>query len=209
MNKQSLLLHNKKVIDHLKKVDPILYQLIKTSDEIGKIDDRGEGNYFVDLVESIINQQLSGKVAKVIFTRFEKLFPHNLITSDEILKLKDEDIRKVGISYGKISYIKDLADKVKNKEVDLFKLKKLTDDEIIMELIKIKGIGRWTAEMFLIFTLGREDVFSFGDLGLRTAVKKTYGLEEVNQKTAGDLVKSWSPYKSYASRILWKSLNNS
>lgn len=217
---------NKKVMIYFKQIDPILYQLILDIGEMEEISDRGQDYYFIDLVESIINQQLSGKVAKVIFTRFQGLFSpeknlrfhslewkegsflKNLITPEGILKLKDDEIRKVGISYGKISYIKDLAIKVGNKEVDLSKLKDLTDTEIIDKLIKIKGIGKWTAEMFLIFSLARDNVFSFGDLGLRTAVKRIYKLKEVNEKTAGELVESWSPYKSYASRILWKSLNN-
>ena len=97
---------------------------------------------------------------------------------------------------------------MKNGEIDLKSLTNLEDAEVITELIKVKGIGKWTAEMFLIFTLKREDVFSHGDLGLNNAIKTLYKLEKYTQETVEQIVSKWSPYKSYASKILWKSLNN-
>lgn len=195
-----------KALKHFKKTDPILYNvassvslqvLIKSSDP------------FVDLIESIISQQLSGKAADTIFKRFVDLFPNKKITAKKILDIPDEKIRAAGISYSKISYIKGIAKEVVDRNLDFKKLDSLTDEEIIKELIKIKGIGVWTAEMYLIFTLGRPDIFSTGDLGLQNAIIKHYKIEEKPTKEKLlEISSKWSPYRSIASRILWKSLDN-
>ncbi len=195
-----------KALTHFKKVDPVLYEIaIKVKlENYPKPED-----YFIDLVDSIISQQLSGKAAATIFGRFKKLFKNEKITPEELIKLNDQTIRTAGISFSKIKYIKGIAEAVKNKDIDLKKLDNLTDEEVIGELIKLKGIGNWTAEMFLMFTLGRPDVFSTGDLGLQNAIIKHYKLK--NKPTKDELLRiseKWSPHRTIASRILWKSLES-
>lgn len=191
-------------LKHFKKVDPVLYKIalkIKL-EEHPKPDD-----YFVDLVDSIISQQLSGKAATTIFGRFKKLFPGEKITPENLVKLDTEKIRGAGISYSKISYIKGVANEIINNKLDLKSLDKLTDEEVINELVKLKGIGKWTAEMFLMFTLGRADVFSAGDLGLQNAMIKIYKLEgNLDKNKLLQISEKWSPHRTFASRILWRSL---
>ena len=162
----------------------------------------------MNLCRSIINQQISNKAGAAIFLRFKNLFNQNKVTPNNYLKLKAEKVREAGLSQTKLSYIKDLAEKFIKKEVDVYKLKNLSSEEIIFELTKVKGIGVWTAEMFLMNSLGREDIFSYGDLGLKNAIKKLYKIENITREQIEQIVNKWSPYKSYASKILWKSLNN-
>lgn len=197
-----------KVLRHFKKSDPKLYAVMVAVGELQTLPRRETKDYFVSLVDSIIGQQLSGKVADVIFARFKNLFKGGKITPQAVLKLNDEKIRGIGVSYSKIKCIKDLAQKVKDRQIRLEKLERLPDEEVVIELVKVKGIGRWTAEMFLMFTLKREDVFSHGDLGLNNAIKKIYKLPDYSQARVEKLVCKWSPYKSYASRTLWRSLDN-
>ncbi len=193
-----------KALEHFKKVDPVLFEAAKniSLDERNKSED-----LFIDLVESIISQQLSIKASDTIFGRFKKLFPKEKITPEKILKISDERIRECGISFSKIKYIKGIATAVIEKQIALENLDKLENEEIINELVKLKGIGRWTAEMFLMFSLGRTDVFSPGDLGLQNAIIKLYKLKR--KPTANELIKissKWSPHRTIASRILWRSL---
>lgn len=193
-----------KALKHFKNADPILYEVaIKvTLPQHTKSED-----YFIDLVESIVSQQLSIKASDTIFGRFKKLFPKEKITPKQILKLDDKKIRECGISYSKIKYIKGIAKAVVNKDIELEKLDELSNEEVIIEMVKLKGIGVWTAEMFLMFTLGRPDVFSTGDLGLQNAIIKLYGLK--NKPSKEELLKisdKWAPYRTTASRVLWRSL---
>ena len=195
---------DKKIKNHLKQKDPILYSWIL---KIELEEHKPSEDLFTALCEDIISQQLSGKAADTIFGRFIKLFPRQKVIPQALLRLSDEKIRSCGTSWAKIKSLKDLAHKVSSKELDLDHLKNLSDDKIIHELIKVKGIGPWTAEMFLMFSLGREDVFSHGDLGLRNGIKKVYGFKkDPTKKQIDTIVKKWSPYRTYASRILWKSL---
>lgn len=194
-----------KAIKHFKKVDSVLYELaLKIKLEEHKKPD----DYFVDLVESIISQQLSIKAADTIFGRFKKLFKKERINPKELLKLEDQKIRDAGISFSKIKYIKGIAKAVLNKQIDLKNLDKLSDEEVIGELVKLKGIGQWTAEMFLMFTLGRTDIFSAGDLGLQNAMIKIYNLDKPTKNQLIEISSKWSPHRTIASRILWKSLEN-
>jgi DNA-3-methyladenine glycosylase II len=153
---------------HLEK-DPVLKILIEKYNPPEFI---RNDNLFLDVIETIINQQLSSKAADTIFKRFKALFEEKEIHAKNVLKISDEIFRTVGISYAKIKYIKGFAEIVEKKEIDLHSLHKASDEEIIAELIKIKGIGKWSAEMMLMFSFGRPDVFSTGDLGLCTAVAK-------------------------------------
>ncbi len=202
---------NQKIVNHFKKVDPILYKALgKVLKAHGKFNNGIvlPENYFEVLCESIVGQQLSVKAGDTIFGRFKKLFKDGVVTPKAILKIKPEKIRECGLSNAKVTYVQDLAKKISGGEVELEKLNELSDEEVIVELTKIKGIGRWTAEMFLMFSLGREDVFSHGDLGLRNAIKKLYSLEDPTVKQVEEIVVKWSPFRTYASRVLWRSLDN-
>ncbi len=163
---------------------------------------------FSDIVSSIVGQQLSTKAADTIWNRFKLLFGRKKITPKHVLQLTDEEIRGVGVSYSKVKYIKGLAQMITDREVDLELLPTLSDKEVIDTLTKVKGIGPWTAEMILMFSLGREDVFSYGDLGLRSAIAKLYGIDRDDIASMQLIVEKWSPYRTYASRYLWKSLDN-
>lgn len=196
------MVDQKKIKRHFKKVDPVIHKVMEPID-FGQWWDRPKRDYFVALCEDIVGQQLSGKAADSIWARFEKLFSKKQVTPDKLLKLTDEQIRNIGTSWAKVKYLKDLAGKVKAKAIHLESLEKLADSEVVVELTKIKGIGPWTAEMFLIFTLKREDIFSFGDLGLNKAIKKLYG-----KRKPESIIKRWSPYRSFGSLTLWYSLDN-
>lgn len=196
---------NKKVRDHFKQNDPVLYELIDKIEQfefLTKTD-----NYFEHLCDHIASQQLSVAAGNTIFNRFRSLFPNGEITPEFTLTISDETLRACGFSRPKVMYIKDLARKVVEKEVDLLNLSKMTDEEVILELVKIKGIGKWTAEMFLMSALAREDIFSFGDLGIRKAMQGLYGLsDKFSEEEAIKIAEKWSPYKTYACKILWRSL---
>lgn len=193
-----------KALRHLRK-DLILRKIIKEY-QLQELD--RESDLFQDLIESIINQQLSGKAAATIFNRFKILFGNKFPAPAQILKMPDEKIRACGISYPKIKYIKGLCQAIVDKNLDIEKIPTLKDEEVIIELTKIKGIGRWTAEMILIFSLKRLDVFSIGDLGLRTAVSRFYKIERENLKEIEKVSLKWSPFRSLAARYLWRSLDN-
>ncbi len=196
----------KNALSHFRIVDPILYSIAQTI----TLDDpsfRSSNRYFVSLCSEIIGQQLSGKVADVLFDRFEKLFPKKNVTPKRVLGISEETLRRTGMSWSKTRFIRDLARQVVDKSVRLESLSTLSDAEVIKELTRVKGIGPWTAEMFLMFSLGREDVFSYGDLGLRNAMKKLYGFKkDPTVRQMERIVNKWKPYRTYAARILWKSL---
>jgi DNA-3-methyladenine glycosylase II len=188
---------NRTISDYFKKNDPILYAALQKIKDTKDLGPRRTKDYFLDLCEAIINQQLSDKAAATIFSRFSKLF-FGKITPSLVLKIPDKKMRAVGTSWSKVAFLKSLATAVVGKTIDLNQLHKLTDEEVVKELTKIKGIGPWTAEMFLMFSLGRPDVFSPGDVGLKRAIGKLYG----NKCDPSH----WSPYRTYACRILWRSL---
>ncbi len=165
-------------------------------------------NLFRSLAYEILGQQLSGKVAKVIYNRFLDLFGGKMPKPEEVLKTSDEKIRSCGCSWAKVKYLKYLAQSIENRSLDLRNLRNLSDEEVHKQLTTVKGIGPWTAEMFLIFTLHRSDVFSVGDLGLRTAVSRLYKVRRNNIKKIEKICQTWKPYRSFASRYLWASLEN-
>lgn len=183
----------KHVVNHLRK-DAVLATVL---DRIPLTKIIPSTDYFSDLCETIVNQQLSEKAGATIWKRFVALFAK--VSPRTVLATPDETIRSSGISRSKISYIKNIARYAQNN--DMQKFKNLQNEEVIVELTKIKGIGQWTAEMFCMFSLGREDVFSQGDAGLQRAIKKLYGEKQMTK-----IIAKWSPYKTYACRILWKSL---
>ena len=185
--------------------DSTLNELVKKYGPPPKRADRSEFLY-EELVESIIGQQLSGKAADTIFKRFLALYKGRFPKPEVLLKTNDEKLRSAGMSYSKAAYIKNIAYAFKNNSLDVTKLKKMTDEEVIRELTKIKGVGNWTAEMILIFTFKREDVFSLGDAGLRRAIKNLYNIDK--EKDILKLAENWKPKRSYACWYLWRSLEN-
>jgi len=189
---------------HLKK-DPRLKPLLSKY----TIEARGVSeDLFRDLLESIIGQQLSVKAAGTIINRFISLFPNSEnIKPQEIMTIDEVLLRSVGISRQKISYLRSLSEFIVADRIILDTLKDMPDEQVMSHLTTVKGIGRWTAEMMLIFSLGREDVFSVGDLGLRTAVSRIYGVDREDKIEIEKISQTWSPYRSLVSLYLWQSLD--
>ena len=168
-------------------------------------------NYYQELVESIVSQQLSVKAAASIMKRFLALFGDEFPSPDRILETSVDELRAVGLSRSKIGYIQDLAAKVIKGSVRFNHLDALSNDEVIAELVAIKGVGIWTVHMFLIFCMGRLDVLPWGDLGIRNGIKKLYQLDTLpDQKTVEEIAtrNHWHPYESVAAWYVWRSLNN-
>lgn len=199
--------HTKRHRDHLIAVDPILASAIANI----KLRSRElRADTFHSLARSIIGQQLSTKAAASIFAKVQLLFKSKTFPNpNEFLKMPAAKLRKAGLSKAKVLYIKNLAKFILKHQKEFAAISKLADEEIIALLTQIKGIGKWTAEMFLIFSLGREDVFSYGDLGLRAAMKTIYKLRKMpSVLRAKQISDKWKPYRSHASMYLWQSLDN-
>jgi len=165
-------------------------------------------DYFQGLVGEIIGQQLSGRVADVIERRLKVLVKGEL-TPNKVLALPDEKLRDCGMAWSKVRAIKDLSERVKNRKLHIRKLKDLPDDEVKSELVAVKGIGPWTADMFLMFTLARPDIFPVEDLGIKKGFEKVTGKKWDKVKSAKFAEKHWKPYRTAASWYLWRSLENS
>ena len=162
-------------------------------------------DYFASLVKSIISQQLSAKAASSIWTKVLKICP--LITPEALYVVGTDALKGVGISSAKLKYLENLTSRVATGELNLNTINTLTDEEVIYSLTQVKGIGRWTAEMFLIFSLGREDIFAFDDVGLQRAVKWLYMLDDVSPDKLKVLSEEWKPYRTAASLYLWEVIN--
>jgi DNA-3-methyladenine glycosylase II len=196
----------RKAILHLKKSDPVMRAII---DRVGAYKIQHREPSFETLVRSIVYQQLSGKVASVILGRLIALLPGGAVTPNAILKLTPARMRKAGLSKQKTAYIRDLARKTNKGHVKFEALADLTDLEVIEHLTQVKGIGVWTAHMFLIFALRRPDVLATGDLGVRIAIQKAYEPAELPlPKQVEDLAAPWRPYSSVAVWYLWRSLDS-
>lgn len=168
-------------------------------------------NYYQELVDSIISQQLSVKAARTIEGRFKDLFGGEFPSPERILEKDIEELRAVGLSRPKARYIQDLAAKIIDGTVSFDTIDELSNDDIIAELTKVKGIGVWTVHMFLIFCMGRLGVLPTDDLGIRNGVKHLYGLEAVPEPREVELLaekNNWHPYESVASWYIWQSLDN-
>ncbi|QOR67942.1 DNA-3-methyladenine glycosylase 2 family protein [Cytobacillus suaedae] len=192
----------KEKVELLSKNDPVLGQFIEI---IGVLELTKRNDHYLSLVNSIIGQQLSVKAAGTIFNRFVELTNHE-ITPEIVLGLSEDQMREIGISRPKISYMKDLSQKVVDKEINLDSLQELGNDEAILALTTVKGIGKWTAEMFLIFSLGRENVLSHLDVGLHRGAKWLYDSED-GKSTLIEKSENWDPYQSLASLYLWEVVN--
>jgi DNA-3-methyladenine glycosylase II len=193
-------------VRYLSKVDPQLGILIRT---IGKYSIKIRANAFQSLVELIIYQQLTGSAANVIYGRFIKYYNNVMPTPREIISTSDIELKsKVGLSSKKVQYLKDLSARVVEQKLDLDLLSTMSDEEVINQLIQVKGIGRWTAETFLIFCLGRPDVLPVTDLGIRKAMHKIYSIPELPKPAEMlAIAQPWRPHRTVATWYLWKSLS--
>jgi len=190
----------------LARRDPVLKRLIAA---IGPCTLRHDADHFALLVRSIISQQISSKAALSIGARLEQTLRGRGVTPAGILALSVESMRAAGLSAAKTSYLRDLAEKVHTKVVPLHLLHQEEDEEVINRLLPVKGIGRWTAQMFLIFSLGRLDVLPVDDLGLRVGVQRQYGLDQQPDKVRlTALAEPWRPYRSIATWYFWRSLGS-
>jgi DNA-3-methyladenine glycosylase II len=191
----------------LLRTDPVLAALIRAHGPCG-LADGIRIDYFSALVRSIIFQQLSTKAASTIHTRLVALLPDG-VTAPGIAALTEEQLRSVGISRQKSLYLRDLSEKVASGALTLEGVEALDDEDVIAALTTVKGIGRWTAEMFLMFRLHRPDVLPVGDLGILTAVQRAYGLRQrPTPERLHKLGEAWKPYRSIACWYLWRSLDN-
>lgn len=194
---------------HLGSSDPVLAKVIEASPPCGI---RAHKNYYQELVDSIIGQQLSVKAARTIKQRFCQLFGGNDFPSPEQILSKDiDELRAAGLSRGKSMYVRDLARHVVDGRVKFDHLDRLSNEEIIKELTDVKGIGEWTAHMFLMFCMGRLNVLPVSDLGIKNGIQKLYGLDHL--PTPDDVKniakqKNWHPYESVAAWYVWQSLDN-
>src|SRR5712691_13365821 len=192
----------RKAVLHLSQSDPVLRAIIK---RVGPYRMEYGDPEFHSLAEAIIYQQLNGKAAVTIFKRFAALAGEP-VTPEGILKLTNEQMRAVGLSEQKSSYLRDLAERTHRGELDFARLPDLPDAEVIKHLTQVKGIGVWTAHMFLIFALRRNDVLPTGDLGVRMAIRKAYELPELPKPAEiEELARLWRPYCSVAAWYLWRS----
>jgi DNA-3-methyladenine glycosylase II len=193
-------------VAHLRRVDPVLGRLI---DRVGRVPPgpRTEGTHFGAIARAIVFQQLSGQAAGTIHRRFEALFGGRSPTAEELLATPDDQLRAVGLSRAKVVYVKDLAQRVVDGVLPVDRLHELEDAPLLDALTGVKGIGRWTAQMFLLFRLGRPNVLPDLDLGIRKAIQHVYGLRRT--PTPQEVLvrgTAWSPYASVAAWYLWRSL---
>lgn len=190
-------------VAHIARADPVMGRLI---DLVGPFVLKAQRNRFRVLVKSIVSQQISTRAAQSIFKRLEEAA--GALTPESLSALGPRALRSAGVSPQKQAYLKDLADHVLRGSVRLDRLGRMPDDDVIAELIQVKGIGRWTAQMFLIFTLSRPDVLPHDDLGVRQAIKRAYRLRDLPDKpTAHRIAEPWRPFATVASWYCWRSLS--
>jgi len=190
---------------HLQKSDPVLKGIIK---RVGPFQCKVNRDRFQSLVHSILSQQISGAAAKTIKSRLNQAVEPAKLTPDSLLQFTTDDLRQIGISRQKAGYLFDLAEKVDSEQVKLSSLARKDDQTVIDELTQVKGIGVWTAQMFLMFSLARLDVFPVDDLGIRNAIQKAYRIDhDLNRQELLEMSQSWRPYATVASWYLWRSLD--
>ena len=197
--------------EYLRSVDHVIKGLI---DERGPIDPetdrRGSRPHaYQALARAIVGQQLSTKAAASIWGRVTELFGDETPSPEQLIEVDGQALRDAGLSWSKVGFLKDLAERVADGRLDLDHLSELSDEDVVATLTEIKGVGRWTAEMFLIFHLGRPDVISTGDLGIRRAAQIAYGLDELPGPTELErIAEPWRPHRTLACLYLWRSLDN-
>jgi len=193
--------------------DPVMADLVKRLGPMSVAERRRRrgqpprDDAYVALVRAVVGQQLSTKAARTIYDRVVALFDDGVPSPEQLLAADEDALRGAGLSGRKVEYLRDLAQHVVDGELELNRLSELSDEEVIEEVTAVRGLGRWTAEMFLIFHLGRPDVISGGDLGIRRAIETEYGLARI--PTPDDVVEraeAWKPHRSLACIYLWESL---
>jgi DNA-3-methyladenine glycosylase II len=200
-----------KIVAALRTADPVMARLIEEHGAIVREDLRAErrGDAYGALLRSIVGQQLSTKAARTIYGRMLELFGGHAPTPKQLLGADPDEIRAAGLSRPKINYLRDLARHVEDGSLELDRLDELSDEEIIEELTAVKGIGEWSAHMFLMFHLGRPDVLPVGDQGIRNAVKTQYRLRKLPDAPRLEKIgRPWRPYRTLACLYLWSSLDN-
>ena len=198
-------------LEQLCSADPVLAALIAAHGPLD-VEARRRGrpaDAYGALVRSIVGQQLSTKAAHAIYERLTALFGGSTPSPRELLDADAETVRAVGLSRPKVGYLRDLAARVLDRELELDRLSELSDEEVAAQLVAVKGLGQWTADMFLLFHLGRPDVLPVGDLGVRRAAERLYGLPGLpSAAELTTLAEPWRPHRSLASLYLWRSLDN-
>ena len=200
-----------KIVAELAAADPVMARLIDEHGAVVRRDLKRErpGDAYGALLRSIVGQQLSTKAARTIYGRMLELFDGHAPTPKQLLAADPDAIRAAGLSRPKIAYLRDLAQHVEDGELELERLHDLPDDEVIEQLTAVKGIGDWSAHMFLMFHLGRPDILPVGDLGIRNAVKAQYRLRKLPDPTRLErIARPWRPYRTLACLYLWSSLDN-
>lgn len=196
----------------LRTADPVLCALIDAGGSLDSDEERRRGrprDAYVALLRAIVGQQLSVKAARTIYERLLALFDGHEPTPAELLTADPDAMRAAGLSRPKVAYIRDLAQHVEDGSLHLDRLNELADDEVIAELTAVKGLGRWTAEMFLMFHLGRPDVLPVGDVGIQRAVRVAYGLDaHPKPEELERIAEPWRPQRTLACLYLWRSLDN-
>ncbi len=195
----------RRILKHFRKRDPRMARVIE---QFGSFQLKRNRNYFVVLCRSIVSQQISTAAAETIYRRFQELMEGHSPTPGRVAALQDERMRAAGLSWQKASYLKDLSHRFLDGTIRPHQLNYLGNEEIIERLTRVHGVGRWTAEMFLIFSLNRLDVLPVGDLGLRVAVQNIYGMKtRPDAQRVRAIGKKWSPYETIATWYGWRSLD--
>jgi DNA-3-methyladenine glycosylase II len=193
------------------RADKVLRQVMEQTGPIHPgIDRRGSrSDPWEALARAIVGQQLSTRAAASIWQKLLDLFGGRTPAPEELLRKRPATLLKAGLSNAKVSYLRDLATRIKDGRLDLARLRDLSDEDVCAELVQVKGIGRWSAEMFLIFHLGRLDVISAGDLGIRRAIQVAYGMDELpGPEDIDRIAEPWRPHRTLAGLYLWRSLAN-
>ena len=184
--------------------DPVMKKIIRKT---GKLDHSKNTNLYFALLKSITSQQLSAKAGDTIFNRFLDLFPERKPDADKLMKMKTEKLRQAGLSYAKASYVKNIAEFSVTHGLEYRKLSRMEDDALMEYLTGIKGVGRWTAEMILMFTVNRPDIFPVADVGIQNEMKRHYNITCEGKKFIAEMHKfsePWKPYRTLACRHLWR-----
>ncbi len=196
---------------HLAQSDPVLARLLQRHDVLLVEEGDREREHYAALVRSIVGQQLSNHVVEILWQRLLDRFDGRPPTPQQALADDPEELRAaVGLSRAKTSYLRSLAEQVDSGALELDRIAELPDDQVIAELTQLRGIGEWSAQMFLIFQLGRPDVLAWGDLAIRKGVQQSYGLEKLPNRAALETIaESWRPHRTAACRVIWWSLDKS
>jgi DNA-3-methyladenine glycosylase II len=206
-----MMLGSSNTLSRLAASDPVIAKLIDrygTPDRLLERRGRRPGDAYGALVRSIVGQQLSTRSARAIFGRLTALFDDHTPTPRELLDADPQTLREVGLSRAKVAYLRDLAERVEDGELDLESIAELPDEDVAAQLTQVKGLGPWSVQMFLIFHLGRPDVLPVGDLGIRRAVQEQYRLDGLPDAAELErIAEPWRPNRSLASLYLWRSLD--